>query len=283
MMKDFSILKRNLKKDFSNLKILSVAILGDSATQFLVQALRAKGHDYGLDLRIWEADFNQIERQIFDPSSELYAQNPDAIILFQSTHKLLGKYNKIKTDECLSFASSQLQLTNSAVEAINEKLAAKIIFYNYPEIDDSVFGNYSNKTEASFLFQLRKLNYELMQFSVKYSNFYLCDLSSIQNQVGKTTMFHSSVYINTEMVLNLDVLPAVAARTLDLLASLNGQFKKCVIVDLDNTLWGGIIGDDGIENIQLGTLGIGKAFTEFQYWIKKLKNRQVILNKCKVN
>ena len=52
------------------------------------------------------------------------------------------------------------------------------------------------------------------------------------------------------------------------------NFKKCLILDLDDTLWGGIIGDDGIENIQLGNLGIGKAFVDFQRWVKKLKERE---------
>jgi FkbH-like protein len=62
-----------------------------------------------------------------------------------------------------------------------------------------------------------------------------------------------------------------------------GKFKKCVVLDLDNTVWGGIIGDDGLENIQVGSLGIGKAFTEFQYWVKKLKNRGVIVAVCSKN
>jgi FkbH-like protein len=62
-----------------------------------------------------------------------------------------------------------------------------------------------------------------------------------------------------------------------------GLFKKCVILDLDNTVWGGIIGDDGIENIQIGQLGIGKAFTEFQRWLKKLRQRGIILAVCSKN
>ena len=61
------------------------------------------------------------------------------------------------------------------------------------------------------------------------------------------------------------------------------KFKKCLIIDLDNTIWGGIIGDDGMENIQLGSLGIGKAFSEFQYWVKKLKNRGIIVAVCSKN
>lgn len=74
------------------------------------------------------------------------------------------------------------------------------------------------------------------------------------------------MYIIKGMILSIDILPAVAARTVDLIDAMYGKFKKCLVFDLDDTIWDGIIGDDGIENIQLGTLGIGKAFTEFQYW-----------------
>jgi len=70
---------------------------------------------------------------------------------------------------------------------------------------------------------------------------------------------------------------------LDIIEAIYGKVKKCVILDLDNTLWGGIIGDDGFENIQIGSLGIGKAFTEFQYWLKKLKERGIILAVCSKN
>ena len=95
-MKDFSQLKKNLKREFSNLKLLKLAILGDTATQFLTQALRGMGFDSGFNLEIWEADFNQIERQVYDLSSEFYEFKPEIVIVFQSSHKLLGKYNKIK-------------------------------------------------------------------------------------------------------------------------------------------------------------------------------------------
>lgn len=282
-MKNFTELKKNLKKNFSNLKHIKVAILGDTATQFIKQAIQGLGYDEGFNLELWEADFNQIERQIFDLTSELYEFNPEIVIVFQSSHKLLGKYNKIKPEQHLKFASNELELICNIYSYITNTLNAKVIYYNYNEIDDSVFGNYSNKTESSFLFQLRKLNYELMVLASETPNLYLCDLSSIQNLVGKSNFFQTSVYINTEMVLSLEVLPKVATKTLDLIKTINGVFKKCVILDLDNTTWGGIIGDDGIENIQVGSLGIGKAFSEFQYWIKKLKNRGVIVAVCSKN
>ncbi len=282
-MLTFNQLKKNLKKDFTALKKLRVAVLGDTATQFLIQALRGEAYERGLDLQIWEADFNQIERQIFDADSELYAFQPDMIVIFHSAHKLLAKYNKLSPQQYSSLSQNQMELIKNISSAINAQINCKIIYYNYTEINDAVFGNYANKTSASFLYQLREINYQLMVFAAGESNFYLADLSSIQNDKGKINFFQTSVYINTDMVLSIEILPQVAAVTVDLIAAFNGSFKKCLILDLDNTMWGGVIGDDGLEHIQLGALGIGKAFTEFQYWIKKLKNRGILLAVCSKN
>ncbi len=282
-MKDFFQLVKNLSKDFAGLKTIRVALLGDTSTQFLVKALRASAYDTGLDLQIWEAEYNQISLQLTDCNSDVYASKPEIVILFQASHSLLVKYNMLPREKQNLLAVNEIALIESYYRTITEKLQAKVIFYNYSEIDDSVFGNYANKIESSFLFQLRKLNVELMSFAANRPDFYLCDLSTIQNQYGKTTFFQPSVYVNSEMVLSIDIIPAVAERTVSIINAINGKFKKCVILDLDNTLWGGVIGDDGIENIQLGHLGIGKAFTEFQYWIKKLKNRGIIVAICSKN
>lgn len=282
-MKTFNQLKQNLKKDYTVFKTVKVAVLGDSSIQLLVQALRGDAYNYSLNLQVWEADFNQIENAVFNDTSELYGFNPDVIVIFHSSHKLLEKFNKLDPGTYNKFAQDHQDYVRSLYEHLNSKLTAKFIYYNFNEIEDGVFGSFSNRTSASFLFQLRKLNYELMLFSAEHANFYLCDLSTIQNQKGRSSFFQSSLYINAEMVLSLDVLPAVAGRTLDIIAAFNGAVKKCVILDLDNTVWGGIIGDDGIEHIQVGYLGLGKAFTEFQHWIKKLKNRGIIICVCSKN
>ncbi len=282
-MKTFSELKKNLKKDTSALKPIRAALLGDSSTQFLNIALRGDAMDRGFDLQLWESDFGQIERQVFDPSSELYEHQPEAVIVFFATHKLLGQYNKTKPEVQAFFAENHIQRVQSIVANIHQNCGSKIIYYTHPEIDDTVFGSYAGAVQHSFIYQLRKLNIELMNMASSASNFYLCDIAAVQNKVGRDVMFQSSIYITTEMVLSMEVLPAVAARTLDVLVALQGKFKKCLILDLDNTTWGGIIGDDGIENIEIGSLGIGKAFTELQHWAKKLRNRGIILAVCSKN
>lgn len=282
-MKDFFQLVRNLKKDFSGLKPVRIALLGDSATQFLAQALRAEGFDRSYDAKIWEADYDQIEQQVFAQNSGLYASQPDIVIIFRSAHKLLNKYNKLKPETYTSLAETELNTIENLYSTLNNHLQAKVIYYNYNDINDAVFGNFALKTEASFPYQLKKLNYRLMEWASSKAGFFICNLSSVQNHHGKHTFFQPSVYINSDMVLSVDILPETAARTFDMIDALYGKIKKCIILDLDNTLWGGVIGDDGIENIQIGQLGIGKAFTEFQYWLKKLKNRGIILAVCSKN
>ena len=276
----FKELKRNLKKDVSALPTIKVSLLGDTATQFLATAIKGEGIERGYNIDLFEAEFNQVERQVLDPTSDLYAHDAKYTIVFQSTHKLLEQYSLKPASEWSTLADERI----SFIRTICENVSGKIIYYNYPEIEDTVFGSYANKVSSSFSYQLRKLNYELMNLAQEYPNLFICDIAGIQNKFGRDFMFDSTVYVSTEMILSIDALPYVASRTLDIIASIEGKFKKCLILDLDNTVWGGVVGDDGWENIQVGHgLGIGKAFSEFQQWVKKLKNRGIIVCVCSKN
>ena len=280
-MLEFKQLKKLAKVAGENPEGLRIALLGDTATQFLATAIKGEAAARGLGINLFEAEYNQVERQILDPTSDYYQFGANFTIVFQSTHKLLEGYS-LKDDpkDWEGLADERLAF----IRTICESAVGKVIYYNYPEIEDAVFGSFANKLPGSFTYQVRKLNFELMNLSREYPNLFICDIASLQNKFGRDWMFDSSVYVSTEMVLSLDALPYVASRTLDIISAVQGKFKKCLILDLDNTLWGGIVGDDGWENIQIGHgLGIGKAFTEFQEWIKKLKNRGIIICVCSKN
>lgn len=280
MILSFKELKKNLKKDTTLFPKTRIALLGDTATQFLSIAIQGLGIERGFNVDLFEADFNQIEGQILNPTSELYDFNADYVVVFQSTHKLLSKYNKTPLEKQSFLAEDRIEF----VKQVANSLKVPLIYLNYPEIDDEVFGSYANQVESSFIYQIRKLNFELMKIAQHHSNIFICDISALQNKFGRNMMFNSSVYISTDMVLSLDIIPYVGNKVINIIFAAQGKFKKCLILDLDNTLWGGIIGDDGIENIDLGAgLGIGKAFSEFQQWIKKLKNRGVIIAVCSKN
>lgn len=279
----FSELKKNLKKDFSKLPVAKVAILGDTPTQLLLQALKAYGYEAGLNFEILEADHNQIDLQIQNSTSELYRFEPDYVIIFQSAQKLVSAFYSKALNEKLSFADDQIHYVEQIVARLINNLNTKIIYLNFEETDDGVFGNYANKTAASFLYQVRKINTGLMELAQKTSCLFICDIASLTARVGQGSAFSPAIYANTGIVFDLDFWPVVAKNITDIILALTGRFKKAIVLDLDDTLWGGLIGDNGIEGIQIGELGIGRIFTEFQTWLKQLKERGIILAVCSKN
>ncbi|MFA6923500.1 MAG: HAD-IIIC family phosphatase [Bacteroidales bacterium] len=277
----FNQLKKNLKKDFSGFPEIKIAILGDSSTQLLNIALKGFGYEEKLNPNIFEADFAQIENQIYDYNSELYKFKPDFILLFQSSQKLLddfyGSHDKSK------FADSVIKKEKDFWKNINSKIATAIIHCNFNEINDSVFGNYANKTEESFIYQLRKINFELMNISRNYGNVFINDVCSLYNLLGAKFCFDEKNYVTSKIVFSVDFHPYLAKNIIDIIKAVKGRINKCLILDLDNTLWGGVIGDDGMNNIQIGDFVIGNAFTDFQKWLKQLKERGIILAVCSKN
>lgn len=276
-MHSFKQLRKFCKEKEPQANAFRMALVGDTATQFLATALRGEAIARGYDVNLFEAEYNQVERQFLDPSSELYAFDAEYIVLFQSTHKLGEFHSMLAETERVKLADNRLDFISSVCQ--NPQFSGKkIICMNYPEIEDTVFGSYANQIESSFTYQIRKLNYGLMELAQQNANLFICDIAAVQNKIGRDRMFAPNVYVSTEMVLSIDALPYVSSRAIDIVSALRGQFKKCLILDLDNTVWGGVIGDDGLEGIQLGHgLGIGKAFTEFQMWVKKLKQRGIII------
>lgn len=279
-MIDFKQIKRLLNQDNTNLPEVKVALLGDTATQFLATAIKGVGVERGYNINLFEAEYNQVERQVLDPTSDLHQFAAKYTVVFQSTHKLLETYSLKDASDWSKLCEERIQF----IRTLCETTEGKVIYFNYPEIDDTVFGQYANRTELSFTWQIRQMNCELMRLTQEYPNLFICDIAALQNQFGREWMFDSSVYVSTEMVLSLDALPYVGSRVMDIICAMEGKFKKCLILDLDNTVWGGVVGDDGWENIQVGHgLGIGKAYTEFQEWVKKLKNRGIIIAVCSKN
>lgn len=283
MVTSFQELKKNLKKDFSGFKEIRIAVLADSASQLFVQALRGYGYEAGINFNIYEADYDQIEMQAYDPQSQLYRFAPDYVILFHSARKLLKKFYALSPGDRAVFADKHLagvsQLTDTIIAGTN----ARVICLNFPLLDDAVFGNFGNKVASSWIYQLRKINFGLMEMAAAKKNLYIADADLLQAKAGSSRAFDPKMYVNADMVFALDFLPELVKAISGIILSVEGRFKKCLILDLDNTTWGGIIGDDGIENIQIGDLGIGKAFTELQMWAKQLKERGIILAVCSKN
>ncbi len=122
-----------------------------------------------------------------------------------------------------------------------------------------------------------------MEKCTQYKNVFIIDIEYLQQIYGEDGIKENKMYYIAKIPLSTKILPEVAKQTIDVIKAMKGKMKKCVILDLDNTLWGGVIGDDGLENIQIGELGLGHAFSEFQMWLKELQKRGIILAVCSKN
>lgn len=279
----FQQLKKLSKTDASALPQYSLAVLGDCATQHLATALRGYGVSVGIRLNVFDADYDQIDAQVMAPDSELYRFAPQGVLLQMCTEKLQEAFYDRPPEARASFAEDTYARIRQIWSRIGSRISATVLQCNFPLIDDGVFGQFGNKTEQSFLFQQRKLNYLLMQGCQEAKNTFLIDLDALQTALGRSTFADPKLYYVAKMPISLAALPAAAKLVVDVVRSLQGAVKKCLVLDLDNTLWGGVIGDDGLSGIQIGELGTGHAFSDFQKWLKELKNRGILLTVCSKN
>jgi FkbH-like protein len=172
------------------------------------------------------------------------------------------------------------------VRDLSERLSAcgyQVLVFNLVDPGDGIFGHYAPKVAWSLTNQLRRCNTELTRLAAERSGFHVFDLLALQSAMGRATMYEGKLYYTAKFALTPAVLPTVAIELARQLLARKGSFLKVAILDLDNTLWGGVIGDDGLDRIQLGDLGLGLAFTAFQSWLKQLKDRGIVLAVCSKN
>ena len=283
-MKTFKKL-RKLSKYAGTSEAMSVrlALMGDCATQLLATALRGYGVEVGLYLHVCDVDYDQIDAQVMDPRSELYGSEPEYVLIQMCSEKLFETFCSSPLPARETFAQETAERIEHNWELISRHCKARILQYDFVELNDAVFGSFGAKVGVSFKYQLRKLNYLLAEAAQRHKNVFILGLSDLQCEMGRRTFFDAKLYYTAKMPLSFEALPYAAKLAVDMVQALRGKIKKCVVLDLDNTLWGGVIGDDGMSGIQIGELGAGHAYTDLQLWLRELKNRGVILAVCSKN
>ena len=240
-------------------KEFKLAVLADNATQHLSAAIKGCSVLEKFPVDVYDSDYDQIELQTYDDNSELYRFGPNAVLIFMCRQKLFEKYCEADNKEL--FAETMMKGISAVWERIYQRSGASVIQFTFENDNDMIFGNYGLKVKHSFSYQLNKLNMLLMERASEQKYCYLIDINRIKSIVSPDNFFEEKLYCNAKMAIAPAALPETAKNILDIIKALKGQSKKCIILDLDNTLWGGVIGDDGIDNIELGELGIGHAFT----------------------
>jgi FkbH-like protein len=241
--------------------------LSQFAGMLPVAALRA-----GIDLTVHEGLYGQYEQDLLDPGSDLYRSQPDQIVIAVHDGALqLGSYS--------SSPEAAVQAEASRWHGIWERAAtcsdATIVQHNFALRPESELGNLSAGVPGSRYAMVQALNALLSQSTSDRVSIVDCD--RIAANFGRDRWFDDRYWLRSKQAVALDALPVLSRHTVAVIASHLGLQRKCLVLDLDNTIWGGVIGEDGLEGIRIGSDGEGEAFVAFQEYCLALKDRGVIL------
>ncbi len=257
---------------------MKIFFLGNYTQDLVVAQFRQLCKNENLELDIHISGFDQYRQEIIDPNSQLNQLQPDVIYLSLDLFLLAenfiydDKANKhslfeSRFDEILNlFEMLRSNLPNTQVFIDNflfyRPILMATIEYNSP-LSYSEIENIANR--------------KLVEFAGQIKNISIVDLRSMVFQHGAVELTDERMLYLAKSHWNLKGLKKLSKLYLRYFKAFKGIRKKCVVLDLDNTLWGGIIGDDGIDNIKLSNDGEGKAFYDFQRELLKLYNRGILL------
>ena len=256
-------------------KPIRIALLSDCATQHLADITRAIAARNNVQAEVYEGNYDGVDLEILDPNSALYAFNPQYVVILLSSEKL--KAHLYVSSDRRGFADETIGRLENLWNAFRTQSQATIIQSTFVLPSERAFGNYELKVADSVGSIFTEINYRLAVKARESKNVLLNDVDFLAASVGRTQWFDARMWNMAKTPCRLEHLPLLAQSLLDTVLAASGMFAKCVVLDLDNTLWGGVIGDDGLEGIALGEFDEGEAFFGFQMFIRELKRRGIIL------
>ncbi|MBS1800812.1 MAG: HAD family hydrolase [Acidobacteria bacterium] len=268
-------------------KTIRLAVAGGSSlyplNELLEQMIGAASSTGWWHTELWKGDYDNYISEILDPESELYAFKPEAIFLIPSSQRCV--YQGALTDSreqqhaaAVAAAEDLLALCRTA----HERSGAEIVIANFMPAPDFDPGPYRVRTLGSDWNFRRSVNLELGLNAPSYVH--ICDAEFLATRRGAMNCYDARAWFETKQLYASDFAVDIAREVASIVRSLHKPSKKVLALDLDNTLWGGVIGDDGMAGIEIGgTHARGEAFRQFQLAIASLAKRGVVLAVCSKN
>ena len=255
-----------------------VAVLGSYTTTQLVGMLRLAALRWGIAIELYEAPYAHYRQEILDPASGLYAFKPDFVVLaLHAAEAALPDYSRAPAEE----VRAELDRWRSLWEVLASRCPARLIVHNFALPIESAMGHLASRVPGSRKAMMHALNARLGEAAGETVS--IVDCERLSALYGKRRWFDDRYWYVSRQAVALDALPTLARHTAAVLAADLGLSRKCLVLDLDNTLWGGVIGEDGLSGIKLGAGPEGEAFVAFQRYIRQLKDKGIILAVCSKN
>jgi FkbH-like protein len=264
-------------------RVIRLAILGGPTTIQLCQLVELFLASEGVVAKIYEAEYGLFRQEILTPGSGLDNFGPEIVFLANSARDVT-RLPPIDADSATveQFADQEIADWTQLWETAKSRWNATLIQNNFDPTPDRVFGHYTVRLLAARENYLARLNRMLGECAPSYV--VLHDLNGLAAEAGAASWFDPRFYHEFKMPCGAECLPGYAHSVASVLRSILGRSKKVLALDLDNTLWGGVIGDLGPGGIKFGQgSGEGEAFLAFQHYAKELSQRGVVLAVCSKN
>ena len=267
--------------DISKLRPLKIAILRSYTLEMMEPILKMRLLLEGYKPEFLFGDYNHFVQEILDTASPLYHFKPDVILIMARIEELLPNFiedfGKKTFQEWESAIQAMVQQLCTLAETIERNLPSQILFQNIAPPINPYWGIYDVQDPQGQTYLVYRFNQLFAQQLQDKKSTFVWDFDRFLQQMGYNTIYDPKIWYLSKNPFRQSSYPAIVDDLLKYLLSIVGKGKKCIVLDLDNTLWGGIAGEDGIEGIALGHDYPGSCYRDFQKGLSRLYNRGIIL------
>jgi len=265
-------------------KPVRLAVLGSSTLAHLLPAIRVAGLRRGIWIDTYENDYGQYRQELSDPQSALHAFRPTAVLLALDAHDLTAGVTAAMDAEAADAALTEVtERIRSTWQQVRESLRCPVLHQAALPVHLPLLGNNEHRLAGSRPAFLGRLNARLRTMAEEEG----VDILSIDDRAARdgTRSWHDpALWHRAKQEVSHTAAPMYGDLVGRWVAAKQGRSFKCLVLDLDNTIWGGVIGDDGMEGIEIGQGSpLGEAYVAFQDYARELSRRGVILAVCSKN
>lgn len=275
--------KKKIKRELFSLAQevieIRVAVLGGSTTDELVDQLEIFLLSYGIQPSFYQSDYNKYYEDAVFGNDVLNDFCPDIIYIHTNWHNIIS-FPEATDDQDVVNAKIDAEFARYSQmwRSLSEKFNCTIIQNNFDRPDYRLMGNRDIWDAKGRTHMVMELNQKLYDYARGHDGFYVNDIDYLAAEFG-LGKWNDQVYWHMyKYAMSLDAIPYVADSVAKIIKSIYGKNKKILVLDLDHTLWGGEVGDDGVDGIEIGCgTARGEAFLSFQEYCKKLEGLGVLL------
>lgn len=278
-------IKKTLLADGSTRVHKKIAVLGGSTTGDIVKIMELFLLDAGIEPEFYESEYAQYYQDALFPSVELLAFQPDLVFIHTSNRNITAYPEITDTPEQVEEKfQNELARFKAVWAGVGEHFHCPIVQNNFEMPFYRLLGNrdcYDIHGRTNFLSRLNQAFYEYAQGR---DSFYINDLNYVSADYGLLKWSDPLFWNMYKYAMCLDAIPYFAFNTAKIIKSVFGRNKKALALDLDNTLWGGVVGDDGVDGLEIGQeTGVSQSYYEFQSYLKSVKSLGILLTVCSKN